>query len=473
MNAPISPTALRPAAALRIDAEALPPGGRIALALQAAVLGCARLDEAGGVLVRELARRLDLDQVALALARDDGTLALLALSDGSAADRTGALQSRCLAALGETFDQRAAVCWPEVPGGAATLPRITLAHRALAGPGGSAAGVPLVAGGRPIGALCAWRQGGAPIDGGELALLGHLAGLTAPVLALMRAGERSAWHRLRDRARGPWRRRRVALGVGAAVLAGALLLPTGLTLGGQARLEGEVQQVLAAPADGFVGRVHARPGDRVAAGQALVELADEDLQLERQRWQSQWAQHEDAWAAANARADRSQLVQQRSRADEAQAQLALVETRLRQGRLVAPFDAIVVSGDPGQQLGAPVRQGDALMTLAPRDRFRVVVEVDERDIAHVRTGQAGAVTLTALPWQALPLRVVRIAPVARAVDGRTVFDVEAALTAAAPADLRPGLQGRAQIEAGRASTLWRWSRRLVETVRLLLWEWFG
>ena len=84
-----------------------------------------------------------------------------------------------------------------------------------------------------------------------------------------------------------------------------------------------------------------------------------------------------------------------------------------------------------------------------------------------------AVTLTALPWQTLPLRVVRIAPVARAVEGRTVFDVEAELTATVPADLRPGLQGRAQVEAGRASTLWRWSRRLVETLRLLAWEWLG
>lgn len=475
MNAPIRPALLRPVTApLPADAaDALPSGGRLVLALHAAVLSCARLDEAAGVVVRELVRRLGVDQAALALARDDGTLVLCALSDGSAADQPGAVQRRCLAALGETFDQRAAVRWPDTPGGAGTLPRITLAHQVLAGEGGSAAGVPLVVAGRPIGALCVRRHGSGPIERDELALLDDLASLTAPVLALMQAGERSGWRRLADAAAGGRRAWRLAGGVAAGVVLLALLWPVGLTLGGLARLEGAVQQVLAAPADGFIGRVHARPGDRVAAGQALVELADEDLQLERQRWQSQLAQHEDAWVAANARADRAQLVQQRSRADEAEAQLALVETRLQQGRLVAPFDAIVVSGDPGQQLGAPVRQGDALMTLAPSGRFRVVVEVDERDIAHVRAGQTGAVTLTALPWQTLPLRVVRIAPVARAVEGRTVFDVEAELTATVPADLRPGLQGRAQVEAGRASTLWRWSRRLVETLRLLAWEWLG
>ena len=251
-----------------------------------------------------------------------------------------------------------------------------------------------------------------------------------------------------------------------------LAWPAALQLSGQARLEGAVQRVLSVPADGFVQQVHARPGDSVRAGQVLVELADQDLQLERQRWQSQLAQHQDAWATANARADRAQLVQNQSRADEAQAQLDLVEARLQRGRLVAPFDGLVVQGDLSQQLGAPVRQGDALMTLAPSDRFRVIVEVDERDIAQIRLGQTGTVVLTALPWQALALQVTRISPVARPVEGRNVFEVEAALQER-PADLRPGLQGHARIDAGRASNGWRWTRRLVESARVGFWAWWG
>jgi hypothetical protein len=112
------------------------------------------------------------------------------------------------------------------------------------------------------------------------------------------------------------------------------------------------------------------------------------------------------------------------------------------------------------------------MTLAPSDRFRVIVEVDERDIAQVVVGRSGTVALTALPWQALPLQVTRISPVARAVEGRNVFEVEAALLQR-PADLRPGLQGHAQIAAGRAANGWRWTRRLVEAARLALWSWWG
>ena len=475
MNLPVRPAAVaRVASPAPAEDAALPAAGRTALALQAALLSCPGFDEAVRVAVRELAQRLGFERVSMALASpQEGVLRLVAVSDGSAVEPGAAGQAPLLAALGETFDQRAGVVWPE-PRGPVGVPRITRAHRALTtSRGDSAAGVPLVVRGKVLGALCFERHGGVPVDAEELATLEHLAAFIAPVLALMRDRERPWYQRLHEAAAGhraSWQRPAM---IAAAVAALAVLgWPAEGHLGGTARLEGAVQRVLSVPADGFVQQVHARPGDSVRAGQVLVELADQDLQLERQRWQSQLAQHQDAWATANARADRAQLVQNQSRADEAQAQLDLVEARLQRGRLVAPFDGLVVKGDLSQQLGAPVRQGDELMTLAPNDRFRVIVEVDERDIAQVTLGRAGTVALTALPWQALPLKVTRISPVARAVEGRNVFEVEAELLQR-PADLRPGLQGHAQIEAGRAPNGWRWTRHLVVSARLALWSWWG
>lgn len=471
------PRSAGPADASVPDAD-LPSAGRTALAMQAVLLDCRSLDEACRATVREVALRLGFDRVSLALVQPrTGVLQLVAASDGTDPRVAGATQALLLAALGETVDQQAGVRWPE-PRGSAGVPRITRAHRALAPSRGDAvAGVPLVVREAVVGALCCERSGGGPLDADALATLERLAGLLAPVLVLLRERERP-WHQrlhqclheaCADRtARWP-RGWRVAAAVGVLAV---LVWPTELPLGGQARLEGAVQRVLSVPADGFVQQVHARPGDSVQAGQVLVELADQDLQLERQRWQSQLAQHQDAWATANARADRAQLVQNQSRADEAQAQLDLVEAQLQRGRLVAPFDALVVQGDLSQQLGAPVRQGDALMTLAPRDRFRVIVEVDERDIARIHPGQTGTVALTALPWQALPLRVARISPVARAVEGRNVFEVEAALLER-PDGLRPGLQGHARIDAGSTVNGWRWLRRVVESARLALWAWWG
>lgn len=463
---------VHPASADAGEGADVPAAGRTALALQALLLDCASADEACRVAVRTLAQQLGFDRVSLALVQR-GVLRLVAVSDGSDPQVATPVQAQLLAALGETVDQQAGIVWPE-PRGQTGVPRITRAHRALLpSRGDSVAGVPLVQHEVVLGALCCERHGGPPVDAQALATLEALACFIAPTLALLRERERPWYQRLRTAAAGrtaAWPR--VWLAAAAVVAAVVLAWPAALQLSGQARLEGAVQRVLSVPADGFVQQVHARPGDSVRAGQVLVELADQDLQLERQRWQSQLAQHQDAWATANARADRAQLVQNQSRADEAQAQLDLVEARLQRGRLVAPFDGLVVQGDLSQQLGAPVRQGDALMTLAPSDRFRVIVEVDERDIAQIRLGQTGTVVLTALPWQALALQVTRISPVARAVEGRNVFEVEAALQER-PADLRPGLQGHARIDAGRASNGWRWTRRLVESARVGVWAGWG
>ena len=451
---------------------------RSLLDLHASVLSQADLRSAAAALVREIALRLGYDRVCLGFARGD-RVELLALSSGSPAASGTPLVERLNAALAETLDQHASLILPESR--LQAHPRITLAHRRLIDiDGGAAASVPIVAAGQTIGALCAQRLGSATIRPSDLETLEHLVCLAGPALHLMRTSEQPLRETLQQRLRLGWDQLkqparsglRVALLGLALLLAGLTLLPADVHVGGRARLEGAVQRVLVAPADGFLKRVHARPGDSVQAGQTLIELAEQDLQLEKIRWQSQLAQFENAYGAANARADRAQLVINQSRIAEAEAQLELVDMKLARGRIEAPFDGLVIQGDLSQSLGAPLQQGSELMTLAPRDQFRVIVDVDERDIAALRVGQSGSVALSALPWNSLAVRVKRITPIARAVEGRNVFEVEAELLEKS-AELRPGLQGSARIDVGRQPLLQSWSRRLVEATRLTWWEWFG
>ena len=157
---------------------------------------------------------------------------------------------------------------------------------------------------------------------------------------------------------------------------------------------------------------------------------------------------------------------------EAQPQLALVDEQLARGRVVAPFDALVIQGDLSQATGTPVRQGDTLLTLATTGRHRVIVEVDEVDIARVAPGQGGQLSLSSLPWDSQALVVERIVPLAKAVDGRNVFEVEARLVDAG-AEIRPGLLGRAEIVVGRLPPLWAWAGHALDRVRVAWWAWIG
>jgi multidrug resistance efflux pump len=230
-----------------------------------------------------------------------------------------------------------------------------------------------------------------------------------------------------------------------------------------------VQRALVAPADGFLESAYVRPGDQVAAGQVLVELATQDLELERRKWESELAQHENAAPAALARGDRSEFVINQALADEARAKLGLVEEQLARSRIVAPFDGVVIMGDLSQMLGAPVRRGDTLVTVAPVNEFRLILDIDERDVADITVGQTGQLALGAMPDRDFEFVVRRISPVAEADSGRNYFEVEGELERS-QIDMRPGLQGVARITVDERPIAWVLLHRLVDWARIAAWS---
>jgi HlyD family secretion protein len=128
----------------------------------------------------------------------------------------------------------------------------------------------------------------------------------------------------------------------------------------------------------------------------------------------------------------------------------------------------VVLGDLSQMIGAPVNQGKVLFEIAPLDQYRVVLQVDERDIRYVSVGQPGALTLTGAAARGLPITVANVTSVATADEGRNYFRVEARLDKNDPA-LRPGMEGIGKVNAGRGPLLWTWTRPLLERMQLLIW----
>jgi multidrug resistance efflux pump len=229
---------------------------------------------------------------------------------------------------------------------------------------------------------------------------------------------------------------------------------------------------MVAPADGYLKRALVRPGDRVKQGQVVAELADEDLKLEERKAQSEVSQLENSYGTALVKQDRAEVAILGAKLEEARAQLALVQSRLQRTQMTAPFDSVVTTGDLTQSLGAPVKKGEVLMTLAPEHDFRVILEVDERDVADVQLGKSGSLALSALPGDTFALEVTRITPVATTGQGRNYFEVEAKLKANAD-QLRPGLLGVGKVEAGSRSLLWIWTHRVSDWVRLTVWSWLG
>ena len=135
---------------------------------------------------------------------------------------------------------------------------------------------------------------------------------------------------------------------------------------------------------------------------------------------------------------------------------------------------MVISGDLSQTLGAPVKRGDTLLTLAPADGYRALVEVEDADIDLVRQGQSGSLVLAAQPNKVLAATVTRITPLASLSEGRNVFEVEVRLAdATAGVELRPGMRGVARLKVGDRPLAVLWTRDAVAWLRLASWRWIG
>lgn len=441
-----------------------------------ALLGEQAWAAATAALCTELTLALGARRVALGWTVDE-RLRVVALSHGAElADHPvlGAVAE----AMQEAMGQGQTLCVPRVADGAV---RITLAQRALIKREGVAAvlTVPLALHGEVFGALLCERDEGrfAPVD---IIAMEEVARTVAPLLRLLHEGELSTWQRWRRGWRAWWsaedlrtrRWRQIGLGLTVGAVLALLAVPWPHTVQASARVEGAEQRGLTAPLDAYLRQLNVRPGDLVKKGQVLAQLSDEDLRQQARSREAEVAQHDNAFVDAFTKGDRSQAAQAQSRAAEARAQLALIEQQLARTRITAPFDGVVIAGDLSQRLGAPFKRSELLFTVSPMAGWRVVLEVDERQITWVQPGQFARLLLTALPSQPVELRLQRITPVARTVDGRQRYEVLADPVGQPPAGWRPGLQGVARIELPDEPLGWRWGREAWLAWRWASWSWF-
>jgi RND family efflux transporter MFP subunit len=254
------------------------------------------------------------------------------------------------------------------------------------------------------------------------------------------------------------------------VLAELLLVHIDYRVSAKTVIEGEIQRVVAAPFEGFIGASFVRAGDIVKQGQALAQLDDRDLKIEQVRWASERDQNDNKLREAMATHDMTAMQVIGAQLRQSEAQLALVTEKIERAHLTAPYDGVVVSGDLSQQIGSPVESGKKLFEVAPLQSYRVILQVDEREIRHVKEGQTGQMVITGIAGDPMPLSVVKVTPVATAQDGKNFFRVEASLGDEAKR-LRPGMEGVGKIEVGSQQLWWILTHSFTDWLILSVWTW--
>ena len=234
---------------------------------------------------------------------------------------------------------------------------------------------------------------------------------------------------------------------------------------------------LAPPMGGRIDKLLVREGDRVKAGQVLVELWNDDLSARErisleQRATAQAHVREACLVADNARrnAERTRALRakgfvseervdqaeseakaRQAGCDSARAQVQEAQARIGASRadtartvVKAPFDGIVaeVNGEVGEYL-TPSPPG--IPTLPAIDLIDdaclyVTAPIDEVDAAQLRVGMAGRISLDAYRGKHFTGKVRRIAPYVLALE-KQARTVEVEVDFESPAEIRHLLVG--------------------------------
>jgi len=468
----------------RLGATRLEPGSaeaarqrlQIVLDLVAGALGHERFYGAATAFVTTLANRLGCERVSLGFLKR-GRMRVRAVSHSADFGKQTNLVRAIGAAMDEALDQGATVVYPPRAGGPA---RVTRAHVVLARQHevGAICTVLLAEGRRFVGALTLERTGDRPFDPATVEFCEALSAVIGPVLEVQRRDDRWLAAKAAEAVRhqlehliGPRHMilKLTVLGL-AAVVSLLAFAKADYRVSARSVMEARTRLAAVAPFNGYIKEAPVRAGDVVRQSQVLAVLDDRELRLERLKWLSQVEQYIKQRDQAVAKRDAAAAQIASAQMDQSRAQLALLDDHLSRTRLVSPFEGSVVSGDLSQSIGAPVERGQVLFEIAPLADYRLVLQVDEHDIASVAVGQRGELLLTAWPADSVTFTVETITPVSTAREGRNYFRVEAKLDRV-PDRLRPGMEGIGKVMAGRRLLVWIWTRQAIDWVRLKAWAW--
>lgn len=447
---------------------------------------------AASSFVTELATSLQCDRVSIGFVSHDKT-EVLAISHSAHFKAQSNLVRAIEAAMDEAIDQEGAIVYPAFDGDAGAKVLLAAERLHQLSDGHALISIPFGHNGEWIGAITLERKdvernttpaspeqkNAGRFSLTEVELAQASIALAGPMLRVARLEDRWIGRKIYaslvdtlSRFVGPGHVLWKTWGIVALLLVAFFAIANGTyRIRADAVTEGATQRAVVAPFNAFIEKAPARAGDVVQRGDLMAVLDDQDLQLERAKWASQRDQYIKELRQTKAGRDKARIGILTAQVEQANAQLALVNDQLARTELHAPQTGVIVAGDLSKKLGAPLDKGEVLFEIAPLDDYRIVMQIDDRDIDNIRVGQAGHLVLSALPEEKFPLSVNLITPVAQTEEGRNFFRVEATLNNQS-SRLRPGMEGVAKISVGEKKLLWIWTHRFTEWLKLQLWSWW-
>jgi hypothetical protein len=218
-----------------------------------------------------------------------------------------------------------------------------------------------------------------------------------------------------------------------------------------------------------------RPGDRVTAGQKLAVFNTFDLQAKLQKATSERAEAESEMLLKRSQNKIAEYNAAQARRDAANADQTLYQYEIDHATITAPYTGTILKGDLSEKQHARFQQGETMFEIARTDALRTELTVAERDIQDLKVGAAGMVATSSLPMDKYPFHVIRIIPLGEPKEGSNNFLVYGQMDKTPEVEQamkfwRPGMAGEARVDVGHRRIVWIWTHRLVDFLRLKLWN---
>ncbi len=459
--------------------KTLPDQKRLSTVLELIASGLEneQFKKAANAVVTDMAVQLDCERVSLGFVKGK-FVRVASLSHSAKFNKKSNLIRDIGHVMDEAIDQKAMIIFPPMD---QQTPLIHRLHADLnhENGGGGVCTVPLNSGNEVFGALTFEKSKKKKFSEEDVQLCETAAQMVGPILHIKRKEDR--WiltkvllflKKILGKLLGPghlgWK---MGLIVVSALVTFFYYAMWDFRIAADTKIEGAVQRVVVAPMEGYIQNAFVRPGDIVKSGDLICQIEDKDLAVEKVKWESQINQYQGQYRDALAKYKRSEINILKAQLKQAEAKLELIQKQLARTRIYSPFDGIVVSGDLSQSLGAPVERGEVLYELAPLNEYRVILEVDERDITEVKTTMRGELVLTGAVEDNLPFIVKKITPVSENREGNNFFRVEAQLLEHRDY-LRPGMEGVGKINVGERKLIWILTREMINWFQLKIWTWW-
>ncbi len=447
------------------------------LELAAITLQDQKFKSAAMTFVTELATRLSCDRVSIGITKDENAR-VTALSHSAQFGKQMNLIRSIGNVMDESLDQHTVLLYPSTD---EKTYHVLRAHKELARQHGAdhILTIPFFDDQyKGYGALTLERSGDKHFSEEDVQLCDAVAALIAPILEEKRRNDRPLLFKAKDSFYDQVDKLLEPEHTLSKIIAGAMIFlflfcvfaKGDFRVTAQTVMEGAIQRSITAPFEGYLFEAKFRAGEKVKKGQVLAGLDSRDLRLERFKWVSERQQYILEFRKAMAEGETATTKILQAQIEQAEAQLKLLEEQISRASISAPFDGLIVSGDLSQSLGSPVERGQVLFEVAPLDSYRVVLEVDEKDIKQIALHQKGELVLNALPDTKFTFEITKMTPVSTAKEGRNFFRVEASLDENTPR-LRPGMQGIGKVNIDRRRQVWIWTHDIVDWLRLKLWSW--